>query len=933
MAGTTITTVSTLGLTISSTAQSPVSIAITGVVQPGTGSAIYGSASYWSLFNQGEVIGGIGGVGIYVAASGAASLANQGYVTGQSGIEGSITLQNTGLIAGRTGAGVAGAGSIVNRGTILGGLAPQQVDSTAIGIIFSTGMLTNGLIGLVRGEYEGVNFSGAGAIANLGTIEGMDGTGVVLAGGSLINGSSTDPGALIYGHFGGVSLGGIGTVVNYGRIATPAGSGPRNGIGLGGADIVINDGQISGFNGIDAGVGTVENAGLISGDAVLQIAIPFAGYTYVSGAGVALAGGTLENTGIVRGGNIPAFPFAHAGTAGAGVTLGAGLVTNTGSIMGGTAAGYMLTGGSGVLAITGTMANTGHISGGGAYNGGTGLTVLASAYAQNAGTIQGGTGTFGGAGVLLQGGTMQNTGSIAGGDGTSWNWAPGLAAGVDIYTGLLDNTGFITGGAEQHVGVDLGAGTLLNSGTIAGATGVLAQSGLTENTGLIQGAGVGIDIGAGTLVNDGTISGHYAVYMALSAQHLVAGAGAAFLGNVMAKGSDVTLELAAGTAMGTLDMGTSFSGFASIVLDTGGSWAVGGGVAQLAGGEIIAGFTQGDMLELEGFTASSALYVPGIGLELSDGTAMTTLDITGSFAAGDFTASADATGTRIAICYARGTRIMTMRGEIPVETLDIGDVLPAYFAGTQAVKWIGRQNFTAAELKGDRSRIPVRIAAGALGDNLPRRALTVSPGHSILVDGRLILARLLVNGVTITQAEPVEEVAYYLIEFTSHDCLMAEGAWAESFADGPGLRAHFHNAAAFFQLYPGYETPNVITLCAPRLEDGPELAAALHPLTGRAVGRSGPLQGFIDLVEGRRVEGWAQDLAWPELPQWLEISVHDEVLGHVLACQYRSDLEAAGIGTGRAHFAFTAEVEVSLTGLRVRRVVDGAEIGAVAGLR
>jgi len=936
MAGTTITTISALGLTMSSAGPPFVSIAITGGVQPAVGPAIYGSAGYWSLFNQGEVIGGAGGIGIYVA-SGTASLANEGYIGGQSGIEGSIILQNTGLIAGRTGAGIAGAGSIINRGTILGGLTSQQGDNSAIGIAFSGGLLTNGVIGLVRGEFEGVNFSGAGSIANLGTIEGLDGTGVMLAAGSdLINGSKADSGALIYGKFGGVSLAGAGTVVNYGRIATPAGTGPLNGSGiaLAGAGLVLNDGQISGFYGIDAGAGTVENTGLISGGAALQIGIPFAGYVYFAGAGVALEGGTLQNAGTVQGGNIPAFPFSHAGTAGAGVTLNNGLVVNTGSIAGGMAVGFMLTAGSGVLAITGTLENAGQISGGDAYNGGTGLTVLANAYAQNTGTIQGGFGAFGGAGVLLQGGTLQNAGSVAGGDGTSWNWAPGLAAGVDIYTGLLVNTGFITGGAEQHIGVNLGAGTLQNAGTISGATGVLAQSGYTDNTGLIQGADVGVDIGAGTLVNSGTITGHYAVYMALAAQHLVADPGAEFLGNVVAKGNDVTLEMALGTGplgTGTLDMGTSFSGFASIVLDQDGNWDLGGGLAQLAGGEIITGFTQGDTLELEGFTASSAFYVPGTGLVLSDGTAEATLDITGNFAANDFIASANAAGTNIAICYARGTRIMTIHGEFPIETLKIGDVLPAYFAGTQTIKWIGRQNFTVAELKGDRTRIPVCIAAGALGDNLPQHALIVSPGHSLLVEGTLLLAKFMVNGITITQPEPVADVEYYQLEFASHDCLMAEGAWAESFADGPGLRGNFHNVAEFYHLYPDYITPETISLCAPRPEYGPILAVALSPISARvAKHQPGALRGFIDIIEGQRVEGWAQDVAWPELPQLLEFSAGEIVVGQALACLYRRDLAEAGIGTGRAHFAFTAEVEFPRTSLRVRRVADGAEIGVAA---
>ncbi|HYP63780.1 MAG TPA: Hint domain-containing protein, partial [Acidocella sp.] len=597
-------------------------------------------------------------------------------------------------------------------------------------------------------------FSGAGAVANLGTIEGNNGTGVVLAGGgSLVNGASTNVSAFIYGNLGGVSLEAGGTVVNYGRIVTSAGRGSRNGVGVSDGGLVVNSGEISGFNGIGAGTGTVENSGQISGGSVLQIAIPFAGYTYVSGAGIVLVGGTLQNAGTVKGGSILSFPADHVGTAGAGVTLDAGLVVNSGSISGGAAVGYALTGGTGVLAVTGTVTSNGRISGGTAYHGGDGLMVLSGAYVQNSGTIQGGAGTFGGAGVLLEGGTLQNNGSIAGGDGTSWNWAPGLAAGVDIYTGLFINNGAVAGGAQQHVGIDLGVGTLRNFGTISGAIGVLEQSGFIENEGFIQGAGVAVEIWTGTLVNAGTLAGHYAVYMTSAAQKLVADPGAAFQGRVVAKGTAAALELANGT--GTLDMGTSFSGFATIALDQGGSWDLAGGIAQLAGGEVIAGFKQDDTLELEGFTASSATYVSGLGLELSNGASMVTLGITGGFPTYAFTATPDATGTRIAICYARGTRIMTVQGERPVEALDIGDELPTYFAGAKRVKWVGRQRFTAAELKGDRSRLPVRIKAGALCGGLPRRDLVISPGHSVLIDGVLVLAKCLVNGITITQDEPV----------------------------------------------------------------------------------------------------------------------------------------------------------------------------------
>ena len=885
MSGTIITTISPLGLTLSGIAQARISIAATGALEPLSGPAIYAAAPQWSLFNQGNIISG-GAPGIYLE-SGTAYLANQGYIGGLTGIQGYITLQNTGQITGRTVAGISGAGSIVNRGTILGA---QQ---GASGVVLSSGTLVNGRVGLVRGAYQGVRVSGAGNIANLGTIEGEQGAGLVLAdGGVLVNGAGTAQSALIYGHSGGVSLAAGGTIFNYG--------------------------QVSGFNGIYAGTGVAENTGLVSGGTSLQLAIPFGGYTYASGAGAILTGGTLRNGGTVLGGSIPAFPVPDSGTAGTGAVLGAGLVINTGNISGGAAAGSTLTGGDGVMATTGTLENSGAISGGAAYQGGDGLLLLSGAYAENNGTVQGGSGTLGGAGAWLQGGTLVNTGSLSGGGGTSWNWSPGLAAGAVIYTGLLVNTGNITGGAQQHIGADLGAGTLSNAGTISGATGVLEQSGFIENAGLIQASAVGVELWRGVLTNAGTISGPYAVYMAAAAQTLVAQPGASFQGRVAAQGG-ATLDLASGTA--TLDMGTSFTGFGTIAFEPGAEWTLAGGLAKLAGGEVITGFTHGDTLELEGFTASGAAYVPDVGMELSNGAAIVTLNL----ATSDVIATPDATGTRIAICYAQGTRIATAQGECAIEELAIGDVLPTRFGGMQRIKWIGRQSFTAGALRNRRDHAPICIMANALGPNMPRRDLFISPGHSILLEGKLILAKYLLNGLTITQPEPVRGVNYYLIEFAGHDCILAEGVWAESFADGPGLRANFHNEAEFHDLYPGYVEPGVINLCAARPEQGPELAAALRPVAARAgYFRPGALRGFIERIEGRYVEGWAQDTAWPDLPQILQLSAGGEILGEALACHYRADLAAAGIGQGRAHFAFTADRDFSPTSLRVCRLADGA---------
>ncbi|MBU6450004.1 MAG: Hint domain-containing protein, partial [Rhodospirillales bacterium] len=347
--------------------------------------------------------------------------------------------------------------------------------------------------------------------------------------------------------------------------------------------------------------------------------------------------------------------------------------------------------------------------------------------------------------------------------------------------------------------------------------------------------------------------------------------------------------------------------------------------AQLAGGETITGFQGNDTLLLEGFTATSESFVSGAGLVLSDASASVTLNMQAS---APLIVNDVAQGTEIVICYRRGTMIQTLHGEHDVAALKIGDMLPTRFGGLRRIKWIGRQSFNPAEVAGNRARIPVCIHPGALGNGLPHGALFVSPGHSMLVGSVLVLARALVNGVTITQGYKGEAVEYFLPEFETHDCLLAEGAWSESFADGPGLRRQFHNRGEFHALFKAYREPREITLCAPRPLHGVVLEAALRPILARAAAAPGALRGCVDVADGWRVEGWAQDITWPEFPQHLEFYAGRRKLGEALACHFREDLAKAGIGGGRAAFSFLAPRRFKPESLLVRRAGDGAEIYA-----
>jgi hypothetical protein len=287
------------------------------------------------------------------------------------------------------------------------------------------------------------------------------------------------------------------------------------------------------------------------------------------------------------------------------------------------------------------------------------------------------------------------------------------------------------------------------------------------------------------------------------------------------------------------------------------------------------------------------------------------------------------------VCYLRGTHILTEAGEIAAEDIRIGDTVLTRLGGMRKIRWIGQQSFDCRFIRNNRAKIPVHIHQGALGDGVPARDLFVSPGHSLLVGDTLILARNLVNGVTVTQdlaamGQPAR-IDYFQFELDSHDCLLAEGAWAESFADGPGLRAQFHNAAEFFARHPDYVEPPIEQLCAPRPLEGPALEEALKPVTARAAAGlvAGKLEGWIDIVSAESIEGWALDTHHPELPVLLEIWAGPRLLGTALACAHRDDLEAAGKNRGNCAFSYKLPAPLpaaELASLRICRAGDGADV-------
>ncbi len=134
------------------------------------------------------------------------------------------------------------------------------------------------------------------------------------------------------------------------------------------------------------------------------------------------------------------------------------------------------------------------------------------------------------------------------------------------------------------------------------------------------------------------------------------------------------------------------------------------------------------------------------------------------------------------LCFCAGTRIATPAGEVRVETLRAGDLVLTATGEAKPVRWLGRSDVSATFADSLRSA-PIRIAAGALAENLPMRDLRVSPAHAVFLNGILVQAAALVNGVTIVRERLIQDFSYYHVELESHELLISEGLATESFVD------------------------------------------------------------------------------------------------------------------------------------------------------
>jgi hypothetical protein len=410
--------------------------------------------------------------------------------------------------------------------------------------------------------------------------------------------------------------------------------------------------------------------------------------------------------------------------------------------------------------------------------------------------------------------------------GATLDVAAGGAASVDLLS------------VQQGGVLEVAAGGVVDANLLA-----LQQGGVGTNLSLYPAGTILIDGGTLETTNLASIGGVVAIENGGAADLRLAPPTAIINGVAQNSG---TIDIA-GASSATLGYASGITRFGGLVNFSaadgtpapGGTAVVDDVIANLG---TFADFTAGDTIDLSGYASGTRFAVtalPPPSLPASVPSDLSTLyaltDTAGGVTATIATLAVidgakpllNANNDTITACFAAGTRILTVRGEVAVDALRVGDLV-ATFSGAGAalkpVRWIGYRHVDLTAHPTPEKVRPVRMIAGCLAPGLPHRDLVLSPGHALCIDDHLVDVEWLLNGVTVTQDMTVDAVTYYHIELDQHDLVLAEGVFSETYLD-TGNRGQFVNAGAAIALHPDFlpHQDKSVGACRPWLTGGPLL--------------------------------------------------------------------------------------------------------------
>jgi autotransporter passenger strand-loop-strand repeat protein len=425
----------------------------------------------------------------------------------------------------------------------------------------------------------------------------------------------------------------------------------------------------------------------------------------------------------------------------------------------------------------------------------------------------------------------------------------------------------MSGGTETLIadGVELG-GTVLSGGVVDVASGGAVSGLVVDNGGSVYYTPVYLSSGGvvsglgnattGTVVSSGaalydTNSGNTIGAVLLSGGSELVTTGGAANGTLV--GSGATQIVAAGgiAANTVISGGTDILQAASndgpvTFAGNGGTLVFDGAGTPSTQYFSVSGFVSGsgDAIVLSGlaYISGASAVLSGGQITITDGGSTYTIADPNDPAGTPFSTVNDGGVVELLIpCYANGTHILTTEGERLVEDIAVGDTVVTVRDGgpaTAKVVWTGRRTIDILRYNKPEIVRPVRILAGAFGNNTPERDLRLSPHHAVYIDGALFEAVALINGITVIQEQTTRFVTYHHIELEQHDIMLAEGLPAESFLD-TGNRDMFENTTGALQLHPDFRHPEAAPTCAPLHRTGPEVAAVHARLAAIAEAMTG----------------------------------------------------------------------------------------------
>lgn len=416
--------------------------------------------------------------------------------------------------------------------------------------------------------------------------------------------------------------------------------------------------------------------------------------------------------------------------------------------------------------------------------------------------------------ITISSGTLDGSGTAPVTDGNSITQSGGTVVNQTIGNGGLLT---ILKGTASNTTIATGGSAIINNGLAksmivdGGSVDVIKTSGGASISFASNGSG-----GTITLESGVTFTNSAAVYAVSSGGSYVVNSGAVIDGGQILAGGNVvvngggtatnivvssggTASIASGGSIGTLM--TVSSGGTAIVNGTAGSGTIslaGDGAHLVISGttmpaNTILNWSPTDTIELASIPQASVTSVSTTASSITFHTTGGTysLNVPGANNYG-YNLSSDGKGGLIyTTCFAEGTAITTPDGEAAVETLVPGTLVMTP-KGAMPVKWLGHRSITVSSQPVPEENWLVRIREGALADGVPSRDLLVTQEHCMVFEGKLVPARMLVNGASILIDRTINSYTYYHVELESHEAVWAENALTESYLD-TGNRSQFDN--------------------------------------------------------------------------------------------------------------------------------------------